>query len=50
MEAALLETLDLAKVRVVDQESITQLDQYLPALCFALNAAGDAISTNFRQA
>lgn len=50
MEAALLETLDLAKVRAVDQESITQLDQYLPALCFALNAAGDTISTNFRQA
>jgi hypothetical protein len=50
MEAALLETLDLAKVRAVDQESITQLDQYLPALCFALNAAGDTISTNFRRA
>ena len=50
MEAALLETLDLAKVRAVDQESFTQLDQFLPALCFALNAAGDTISTNFRQA
>ena len=48
MEAILLETLELAKLRAVDQETLTLLDQYLPALCFALNAEGDTISTNFR--
>ena len=50
MEAILLETFELATLRAVDQESLTLLDQYLPALYFALNAGGDTISTNFREA
>jgi hypothetical protein len=49
LEAVLLETLDLASLRLVDPDAMEELDHYLPALYFALNAAGDAVSTDFRQ-
>ncbi len=43
----LLETLDLAKLRAVDAESLTDTSQYLPGLYLAFNAKDDAVSTDF---
>jgi len=48
LEATLLETLDLARLRLVDQELLTEFDHYLPALQFALNVTSDVVSTDFR--
>ncbi|MET0333329.1 MAG: hypothetical protein ABW190_03585 [Rhizobacter sp.] len=42
----LLETLDLAKLRALDAESLTDAAQYLPALYLAFNANDDAVSTD----
>jgi hypothetical protein len=47
LEAILLETLELAKLRLVDQDAMHELDHYLPALYFGLNATGDAVATHF---
>ena len=47
LEAVLLETLELAKLRLVDQDSMHELDHYLPALYFGLNATSDAVATHF---
>ena len=41
------ETLELAKIRSVDLDSIAEVGQILPALYFALNLQGATISTNF---
>jgi hypothetical protein len=49
IEATLLETLELASLRLVDQDVMSELDHYLPALYVALNATDEAVSTNFRQ-
>ena len=43
----LQETLELAKIRAVDLDSVAQVGQILPALYFALNSQGATISTNF---
>ncbi len=43
----LQETLELAKIRTVDLDSIQQVGQILPALYFALNLQGATVSTNF---
>ena len=43
----LQETLELAKIRAVDLDSVAQVGQILPALYFALNLQGATISTNF---
>ena len=43
----LQETLELAKIRTVDLDSVQQVGQILPALYFALNLQGATISTNF---
>jgi hypothetical protein len=43
----LLETMDLVRVRAVTPDLLEELGQYLPALYFSLNAAGDTISTGF---
>jgi hypothetical protein len=43
----LLETLDLAKLRAVDAESLTDTSHYLPGLYLAFNAKDDAVSTDF---
>ncbi|PLR22617.1 hypothetical protein SGCZBJ_17730 [Caulobacter zeae] len=58
LEAILLETLELAKLRVLDLAALQTADttkvglagHFLPALTFAINAEGDAISTDFAQA
>jgi len=41
------ETLELAKIRSVDLDSVVEVGQILPALYFALNLQGATISTNF---
>jgi hypothetical protein len=43
----LQETLELAKIRAVDLDSVTEVGQILPALYFALNLQGATVSTNF---
>lgn len=43
----LAETLDLAKLRAIDMESLTEAAHYLPALFLAFNAQDDAVSTDF---
>ena len=43
----LKETLDLAKLRAVDAETLGEAAQYLPALYLAFNARDDAVSTDF---
>jgi hypothetical protein len=47
LQQVLLETLDLARIRAVDPELLDEVGHYLPALYFALNAAGDTVSTDF---
>jgi hypothetical protein len=47
LEAVLLDTLELATLRLVDPDAMTELDQFLPALYFGMNAANDAVSTRF---
>jgi hypothetical protein len=52
LEAVVLETLDLARLRAVDPETLeqhTDLDQALPALYFAFNLEQDTVSTDFRR-
>lgn len=53
LEGTVLEGLDLAKIRAVDMDALTDLGHYLPALYFAYNAGGpqvEAISTDFNLA
>ena len=53
LEAVLLETLDLAKLRAVDPETLAQrtdLEEVLPALYVPLNLELDTVSTDFRRA
>ncbi|MES1265801.1 MAG: hypothetical protein ABUU24_09170, partial [Variovorax sp.] len=42
----LMETLDLAKLRAVDAQALTETSQYLPALYLAYNAKDDVASTD----
>jgi hypothetical protein len=49
MEAILLETFELARLRSVDMTSLLGLGHYLPALYYADNVAGDTISVDFRR-
>jgi hypothetical protein len=46
LEAVLLETLDSSKLRMVDADAMVELDQYLPAIYVATNAANEAVSTD----
>jgi hypothetical protein len=51
VEATLLETLELAKLRAVDPAALAEsggLTRALPALLFGLNLAGDTVSTDFK--
>jgi hypothetical protein len=48
LEQLLREAFQLSKARLVDQDAMTELDHYLPALTFAMNAAGDTVSTDLR--
>jgi hypothetical protein len=41
------ETLDLAKLRAVDTETLGEAAQYLPALYLAFNARDHAVSMDF---
>jgi hypothetical protein len=50
LEAILLETLDLARLRLVDPDSLGETGQFLPALLFSHNVAGEAVSTDFHRA
>jgi hypothetical protein len=47
LEAVLLETLDAARMRAVAAEDLAGAVQLLPALQFAVNSAGETISTSF---
>ena len=46
----LLETFELGKLRAVDPDALREIGHYLPALYFAINLAGDAVSTDFTRA
>jgi hypothetical protein len=47
LEAILLETLDLAKLRLVDIDALTDGGALAPAAWLAMNTAGDTVSTDF---
>jgi hypothetical protein len=47
IEAILLETFDLCKLRTLNHKALVEMNHYLPALYFALNAEGDTVTTNF---
>ncbi|MGZ5904624.1 MAG: hypothetical protein ACXWKQ_04685, partial [Reyranella sp.] len=47
LRQVLEETLDLAKLRAVDAETLGEVAQYMPALYLAFNAKDDAVSTDF---
>jgi hypothetical protein len=48
LRRVLMETLDLAKLRAVDTNSLGAAAQYLPGLYFAFNPADHAVSTDFK--
>src|SRR6185437_13519646 len=53
LEGTVLEALELAKLRAVDSDALSNLGHFLPALYFAYNAGGpqvEAISTDFNLA
>lgn len=47
LEAVLRETLELSKLRGVDRSALGDAGLFLPALYFAMNAAGDTVSTDW---
>jgi hypothetical protein len=47
LAGTLQETLELAKIRTVDLNSVLRVGEILPALYFALNLQGATVSTNF---
>ena len=47
LHRVLLETLDLAKLRAVDAESLGEIGHYMPALFFAFNTNDEVVSTDF---
>jgi hypothetical protein len=47
LQQVLLETLDLGRIRAVDLNALDEVGHYLPALYFAFNTLGDAVSTDF---
>lgn len=48
LEASVIETLELAKMRAVDPEKVLEeFGQFLPALHFAFNSEGDTVSIDF---
>lgn len=49
LQQVLLETLDLARIRAVDPDALDEVGHYLPALYFAVNSAGDTVSTDFSK-
>jgi hypothetical protein len=49
LQQVLTETLEMSKLRAVDSEALNEVGQFLPALYFAFNAAGDTVSTDFTK-
>ncbi len=49
LQQILLETLDLARLRAVDPDVMDEVGHYLPAMYFAINTAGDTVSTDFTK-
>jgi hypothetical protein len=49
LQQVLLETLDLARMRAVDLDSLGEGGHYLPALYFAANTAADTVSIDFSR-
>jgi hypothetical protein len=47
LQKVLLETMDLAKMRMVDPSLLGEIQHFLPALYFATNAQGDTASTDW---
>jgi hypothetical protein len=47
LNRVLIETLELAKLRAVDPGALGEIAHWLPALHFAFNVDGDAVSTDF---
>jgi hypothetical protein len=50
LTSLVLDALELAKLRAIDGEALAEGGHFLPALYFGFNAAGEAISTDFRRA
>ena len=49
LQQGLLETLDMARIRAVDPDTLDEVGHYLPATHFAINTAGDTVSTDFAK-
>ena len=49
LQQVLLETLDLARLRTIDPQTLDQIGHYLPAAYFAVNATRETVSTDFAQ-
>ena len=47
LQQVLLETLDLARIRGVDTDSVHEVGHYLPAMYFAYNSNNDTVTTDF---
>ena len=47
LQQVLLETLDLARIRGVDTDSLHEVGHYLPAMYFAYNSNNDTVTTDF---
>jgi hypothetical protein len=47
LQQVVLETLDLARIRAVDPDTLDEVGHYLPAMYFAANLAGGTVSTDF---
>ncbi|HEU5238600.1 MAG TPA: hypothetical protein VFU37_15820, partial [Pyrinomonadaceae bacterium] len=50
LQQVLLETLDQALIRAVDPDTLDEVGHYLPALYFAINQNGEAVSTDLTRA
>ena len=50
LQQVLLETLDQALIRAVDPDTLDEVGHYLPALYFAINPNGEAVSTDLTRA
>jgi hypothetical protein len=48
LEQLFRETFTLCQIRLVDQDAMLELDHFLPALCFPINAADDTIGVDLR--
>jgi hypothetical protein len=48
LEATVLETLELAQLRMIDLDALQETGQYLPAVQLALNLRGATVATDFK--